>query len=62
MGTLDTGQDAHDPSIDDVRDALQTMESPFGTLTCTQPAERMSVTPPHWALPPVPIGSDEARW
>lgn len=62
MGTLDGGQAAHDPSIDDVRDALQTMDSPFGTLTCTQPAERMSVTPPHWALPPVPIGSDEARW
>ena len=48
------------PAIDDVRDALQTMDSPFGRLTCTQPAERMPATPPHWALPPVPIGTRSA--
>jgi len=26
------------------------------------PAERMSETPPFYARPPVPIGTDEARW
>jgi crotonobetainyl-CoA:carnitine CoA-transferase CaiB-like acyl-CoA transferase len=62
MGTVENGQQAHDPGIDEVRDVLQTIESPFGTLTCTQAAERMSATQPFWRLPPVPIGSDEARW
>jgi crotonobetainyl-CoA:carnitine CoA-transferase CaiB-like acyl-CoA transferase len=62
MGTVENGQQAHDPGIDEVRDVLQTIESPFGTLTCTQPVERMSVTAPFWRLPPAPIGSDEARW
>ncbi len=62
MGTVEDGQQARDPGIEDVRDGLQTIESPFGTLTCTQPVERMSVTPPYWHLPPVPVGSDEARW
>jgi crotonobetainyl-CoA:carnitine CoA-transferase CaiB-like acyl-CoA transferase len=62
MGTLENGQRAADPTIDDVRDALQTVDSPFGSLTCSQPAERMSATPPGWSRPPVPIGTDEARW
>jgi crotonobetainyl-CoA:carnitine CoA-transferase CaiB-like acyl-CoA transferase len=62
MGTMENGQDARDPDIDDVRDMLQIVESPFGVLTCTQPVERMSVSPPFWRLPPVPIGSDEAGW
>jgi hypothetical protein len=62
MGTIADGQRAPDFAFDDVRDALQTMDSPFGKLTCTQPAERMPATPPHWALPPVPIGADQARW
>jgi hypothetical protein len=26
------------------------------------PAERMSETPSFYARPPVPIGTDEARW
>jgi crotonobetainyl-CoA:carnitine CoA-transferase CaiB-like acyl-CoA transferase len=62
MGTLDDGQRTHDPAFDEVQDALLTMASPFGKLTCTQPAERMPETPPRWARPPVPIGTDEPRW
>jgi crotonobetainyl-CoA:carnitine CoA-transferase CaiB-like acyl-CoA transferase len=62
MGTIADGQRTPDVGFDDVGDALQTMDSPFGRLTCTQPAERMPATPPHWALPPVPIGADGARW
>jgi crotonobetainyl-CoA:carnitine CoA-transferase CaiB-like acyl-CoA transferase len=62
MDTLDGGQRTQDPTFDDVQDALMTMDSPFGKLTCTQPAERMPLTPPRWTRPPVPIGTDEARW
>ncbi|WP_438394203.1 CoA transferase [Caballeronia sp. DA-9] len=62
LGLIEDGQKIHDPQIDNVRDALQTIESPFGSLTCTQPPERMPLTPPFWSLPPVPIGTDEPRW
>ncbi|MGV7247043.1 CoA transferase, partial [Caballeronia sp. M23-90] len=62
MGLIEDGQKIHDPNIDDVRDVLQTIESPFGSLTLTQPPERMSMTPPFWPSPPVEIGSDEPRW
>jgi crotonobetainyl-CoA:carnitine CoA-transferase CaiB-like acyl-CoA transferase len=62
MGLIEDGQKIHDPIIDEVRDALQTIESPFGSLTLTQPPERMSMTPPFWASPPVEIGTDEPRW
>jgi crotonobetainyl-CoA:carnitine CoA-transferase CaiB-like acyl-CoA transferase len=62
MGLIEDGQKIHDPNIDDVRDALQTIDSPVGSLTLTQPPERMSITPPFWASPPVDIGTDEPRW
>ncbi|MFK4444516.1 crotonobetainyl-CoA:carnitine CoA-transferase CaiB-like acyl-CoA transferase [Caballeronia udeis] len=62
MGLVDDGQNVPDPQLDDVRDMLQTIESPFGPLTCTQPPERMSLTPPYWGLPPVPIGTDQPHW
>jgi crotonobetainyl-CoA:carnitine CoA-transferase CaiB-like acyl-CoA transferase len=62
MGQVENGQQAHDPSLDEVRDVLQTMDSPFGVLTCTQPPERMSLTPPFWSRPPVPVGTDQAQW
>jgi crotonobetainyl-CoA:carnitine CoA-transferase CaiB-like acyl-CoA transferase len=62
MGQVDNGQGAFDPKIDDVRDGLQEMASGFGRLTCTQPVEQMSVTPPFWALSPKGIGVDLAQW
>jgi crotonobetainyl-CoA:carnitine CoA-transferase CaiB-like acyl-CoA transferase len=62
MGVVADGQTVLDPQIDDVRDGLQTIDSPFGSLTCSEPPERMSLTPPFWALPPVPIGTDQPRW
>ncbi len=62
MGLIEDGQNVPDPQLDDVRDVLQTIDSPFGSLTCTQPPERMSLTPPFWRLPPVPIGTDQPLW
>jgi hypothetical protein len=62
MGLVEDGQNVPDPQLDDVRDMLQTIASPFGSLTCTQPPERMSLTPPYWGSPPVPIGTDAPRW
>jgi hypothetical protein len=34
----------------------------WGRHTRLGPIARMSETPPHWALPAAPLGSDPARW
>jgi crotonobetainyl-CoA:carnitine CoA-transferase CaiB-like acyl-CoA transferase len=61
LGRVD-GFAAHDPSFDDVQQDLQPMDSPFGRLTVTRHAAAMSETPPHWARPPVPLGTHPPRW
>jgi crotonobetainyl-CoA:carnitine CoA-transferase CaiB-like acyl-CoA transferase len=38
------------------------METRWGRLTRLGPIARMSATPPRWALPPAPLGSDPPRW
>ncbi|PPK42205.1 CoA transferase family III [Trinickia symbiotica] len=62
FGTLDDGWRAPDVGFDDVRDALQTMDSPFGRVLAAAPAESMSETAPRFDRPPVPIGTDGPRW
>ncbi|QCP48470.1 CoA transferase [Trinickia violacea] len=62
LGQIEGGRRAPDVTLDDVRDCLETVESPFGRVLGTSPAERLSETPPFFARPPVPIGTDEARW
>jgi crotonobetainyl-CoA:carnitine CoA-transferase CaiB-like acyl-CoA transferase len=62
LGLVEGGLRAPDLTFDDVRDGLERVASPFGELLATCPAEALSVTPPHLDLPPVPIGSDDARW
>lgn len=41
---------------------LQSSATPFGQVGAVGPAERMSETMPHFALPPVPLDADQARW
>jgi crotonobetainyl-CoA:carnitine CoA-transferase CaiB-like acyl-CoA transferase len=62
MGTIADGWKAPNVGLDDVRDLMQTMSSPFGKVLAAAPAEVMTVTPPRFARPPVPLGSDEPRW
>lgn len=62
FGTIDDGWRAPDVSLEDVRDLMQTMETPFGNVLATAPAETMSATPPRFDRPPVPLGTDSARW
>ncbi|MDX2170010.1 MAG: CoA transferase [Deltaproteobacteria bacterium] len=38
------------------------MDTAWGRLRRLGPIERMSATPPHWQLPPAPLGSDPAAW
>ncbi len=51
-----------DPALDDVRDLVEVVESPFGRLSLVRHAARLSATPARWATPPVPLGTHPARW
>lgn len=62
LGTIADGWRAPDVSLDDVRDQMQTMASPFGKVLAVGPAESMSATPPRFDRPPVPLGTDAASW
>ncbi|WP_261546470.1 CoA transferase [Burkholderia multivorans] len=62
FGAVPDGMQARDLALDDVRDRIDRIASAFGTIDTVRPAERLSATPPSFARPPVPLGSDEARW
>jgi crotonobetainyl-CoA:carnitine CoA-transferase CaiB-like acyl-CoA transferase len=48
--------------LGDVASRLTTTDTAWGRLTHLAPAEEMEHTPPHWALPPAPLGSHPAAW
>ncbi|HTR11234.1 MAG TPA: CoA transferase [Paraburkholderia sp.] len=62
MGTLEDGQRAPEVSAADIADCLEEMDSPFGRVRAVAPAERLELTPPFHARPPVPIGTDAPVW
>ncbi|MBN3755424.1 CoA transferase [Paraburkholderia sp. Tr-20389] len=62
MGQIEDGWRAPDVTFDEVQEGLHEVDSPFGRVCAAAPAERMSETPPFYARPPAPIGSDAARW
>ncbi|WP_261527762.1 CoA transferase [Burkholderia multivorans] len=62
FGAVPDGMQARDLALDDVRDRIDRIASAFGTIDTVRPAERLSATPPSFARPPVPLGSDDARW
>jgi crotonobetainyl-CoA:carnitine CoA-transferase CaiB-like acyl-CoA transferase len=62
LGRVPQGFAAADPRFGDVTDLLDTVDSGFGRLTGVRHAARLSLTPPRWVLPAVPLGTHEARW
>ena len=62
LGRVANGFDVPDPRYEDVGAYLETTPSGFGTLTAIRHAGQLSDTPPHWALPAVPLGTHPARW
>lgn len=62
LGRLEDGLAAHDPTQDDIADLLEKTDSGFGRLTTVRDAAQMSVTPPHWDRPSVPLGTHAAVW
>jgi crotonobetainyl-CoA:carnitine CoA-transferase CaiB-like acyl-CoA transferase len=61
LGRID-GTACPDPGIDQVRDRLEDGASGFGRLTTVRHAAVMSETPPDWALPSVPLGTQPPAW
>ncbi len=50
------------PKRDEIDAWRQEAETPFGTLSFVGHSATMSETPPHWALPSVPLGYSPAAW
>ncbi|KVA01581.1 carnitine dehydratase [Burkholderia latens] len=62
FGAVPDGLHAPDFTADDVRDRLDRTASPFGMIDAVRAAERLSATPARFVRPPVPLGTDAARW
>ena len=62
FGVVPGGLQAADFTPDDVRDRLDRTVSPFGTIDAVRSGECLSATPPRFTRPPVPLGTDAARW
>lgn len=41
---------------------MEERDTPFGRVRHVAPCLRMSETPPHWATPPLPLGSGRPEW
>jgi crotonobetainyl-CoA:carnitine CoA-transferase CaiB-like acyl-CoA transferase len=53
---------AADVPAEEVAQYCAEMDAPVGRLTYLKPVIRFSHTPGEWTLPPVPLGTHEARW
>ncbi len=60
---LGDDNDLEDADPGDVRRFVAEMDTPaFGRIEYLRPALSMSVTEPHWDLPPAPSGAHEPAW
>jgi crotonobetainyl-CoA:carnitine CoA-transferase CaiB-like acyl-CoA transferase len=50
------------PKMEELGDLLEEMPSGFGRLTALRHSGQLPETPPHWALPPVPLGTHAPAW
>jgi crotonobetainyl-CoA:carnitine CoA-transferase CaiB-like acyl-CoA transferase len=62
LGRVEGGLDCPDPAFENVRDRLEESASGFGRLTAVRHAAELSITPPRWIRPSVPLGSHEPAW
>jgi crotonobetainyl-CoA:carnitine CoA-transferase CaiB-like acyl-CoA transferase len=62
LGRLDAAFGLAMSSPEEIGDLLEEMPSDFGRLTALRHSGRLPETPPHWALPPVRLGTHPAAW
>jgi len=56
------GRCAPSAGVPSCEDLMMETASPFGRLRHLRPPLKLSETPPHWATPPVPLGTHPAAW
>ena len=56
------GQRTPEPSAQSIASYLDTTPSGFGTITSVRHAAQLSVTPAHYALPAMPLGTHPPQW
>lgn len=62
FGRLEDGLKTPEMGHADVADLMEESESGFGILRAVRHAARLSLTPPRWDLPSMPLGSHPAEW
>jgi hypothetical protein len=62
LGRIENGLDTADLGFGQVQDLLEQTESGFGQLTAVRHAAQMSLTPAHWDLPSVALGTHPPAW
>ena len=62
LGRVEGGHACADPDFDDIQDLVEQSQSGFGELSTIRHAAKMSVTPPGWARPSVPLGTHPPSW
>jgi crotonobetainyl-CoA:carnitine CoA-transferase CaiB-like acyl-CoA transferase len=62
LGRLEGAFGVPVPKLAELGDLLETGPSGFGSLTALRHSGRLAETPPHWALPAVPLGTHRAEW
>ncbi|TCZ57211.1 CoA transferase [Roseicella aquatilis] len=50
------------PGMEELGELLERMPSGFGQLTALRSSGQLPLTPPRWALPPMPLGTHRAAW
>jgi hypothetical protein len=56
------GLGVDEPTLAEVDDLLETVDTPFGRARRIRPAARLTETPPRWSRPSVPLGTHEPAW
>ncbi len=51
-----------DANASEINDLCETVVTPYGPMTRLAPVVRLSETPAHWDLPPVPLGTHPPVW
>jgi crotonobetainyl-CoA:carnitine CoA-transferase CaiB-like acyl-CoA transferase len=62
MPRIPDGLAAHDPTIEDGADLIESSQSGFGPMQALRHSAEMSLTPPRWELPSMPFGTHQPVW
>jgi crotonobetainyl-CoA:carnitine CoA-transferase CaiB-like acyl-CoA transferase len=62
MPRVPDGLAAHDPTIEEGSDLIESSQSGFGPMQALRHSAEMSLTSPRWELPSMPFGTHQPVW